>query len=156
MAEDIVLFINTTKNTLDNIRLMPEVAISIVTRDLVHQASLASSDFPNGVDEFDKAALTKRTSMFIAPPVVAESIASLECRVNETKSLGENGGAGQLVIAEILCIHVDDAIITNEKIIDQQKISHVARLGADWYATITPANLQSPKTRCFYQKCLLL
>lgn len=132
---------NTTKHTLDNIRVVPEVAISIVTYDLVQQVSLASCEFPKGTDEYIKAGFTKKASAIIAPPIVSEAKASLECRVNEIKSLGEKGGAGQLVIAEVLCMHIDDELITSDKKIDQEKIAHVARLGADWYARITPANL---------------
>jgi flavin reductase (DIM6/NTAB) family NADH-FMN oxidoreductase RutF len=131
---------NTTKHTLDNIRQVPEVVINIVTYDIVHQASLASSEYPKGTDEFIKAGFTKVPSIFVAPPRVGEAKASLECKVNEVKSLGENGGAGQLVIAEVICIHIDDSIVTENKV-DQNKIDHVARLGADWYARVSPANL---------------
>ncbi len=129
---------NTTKHTLDNIRVVPEVAISIVTHEIVHQVSLASSEYPKGTDEFIKAGFTKKASSLIAPPIVAEAKASFECKVNEIKSLGEKGGAGQLVIAEVLCIHINDALITHDNRIIQEKIGHVARLGADWYARITP------------------
>lgn len=132
---------NTTKHTLDNIRVVPEVAISIVTNDIVHQVSLASCEYPKGTDEFIKAGFTKKRSLLIAPPIVAESKASFECKVNEIKSLGDSGGAGQLVIAEVMCIHIDDSLITHDNRIIQEKIGHVARLGADWYARITPADL---------------
>jgi len=141
---------NTTKHTLDNIRMVPEVAISIVTNDIVQQVSLASCEYPKGTDEFTKAGFSKKTSLLIAPPMVAESKASFECKVTEVKSLGENGGAGQLVIAEILCFHIDDTLITADKKIDQEKIEHVARLGGDWYARVTPATLfrvQKPNTQ---------
>jgi len=132
---------NTTKHTLDNIRHVPEVAISIVTYDIVQQVSLASCEYPKGTDEFIKAGFAKVASTYVAPPRVREAKATLECKVNEIKSLGERGGAGQLVIAEVICVHIDDTLITADKKIDQQKIEHVARLGADWYARITPANL---------------
>lgn len=132
---------NTMKHTLENIRQIPEVAINIVTYDIVHQTSLASCEYPKGTDEFIKAGFTKLSSAFIAPPRVAEAMASLECRVNEIKSLGENGGAGQLVIAEVVCFHIDDTLISKDKKIDQQKIDHVARLGGDWYARISSTNL---------------
>lgn len=132
---------NTTKHTLDNIRQIPEVTINIVTYDIVHQASLASCEYPKGTDEFLKAGFTKISSTRVAPPRVAEAKASLECKVNEVKSLGENGGAGQLVIAEVLCLHIDNELVTVNRKIDQQKIEHVARLGADWYAKISSANL---------------
>jgi flavin reductase (DIM6/NTAB) family NADH-FMN oxidoreductase RutF len=141
---------NTTKHTLGNIRVVPEVAISVVTYDIVQQASLASGDYPKGTDEFVKAGFTKKPSSLIAPPMVAGSVASFECRVNEIKSLGEHGGAGQLVFAEVLCVHVDDRICTGGRI-DQEKIAHVARLGGDWYAHITPSNLfrvPKPHAQC--------
>ena len=132
---------NTTKHTLDNLRNVPEVAINIVTFDMVQQVSLASCEYPKGTDEFVKAGFTKIASIHVAPPRVGEAKASLECKVNEIKSLGEGGGAGQLVIAEVLCIHADDSLFTDDKKIDQQKIDHVARLGGDWYAHISSANL---------------
>jgi flavin reductase (DIM6/NTAB) family NADH-FMN oxidoreductase RutF len=141
---------NTTKHTLDNIRYVPEVAINIVTYDIVQQTSLASCEYPKATDEFIKAGFTKLASTLIAPPRVAEAKASLECIVNEIKSLGESGGAGQLVIAEVMCIHMDDSIITTDKKIDQQKIEHVARLGADWYTKVSPSNLfrvEKPNTQ---------
>src|SRR5690349_17828405 len=128
---------NTTKHTLDNIRRVPEVAISVVTYDIVQQASLASAEYPKGTDEFIKAGFTKIPSTHIAPPRVAEAKASLECKVNEIKSLGENGGAGQLVIAEVICLHIDDSLFTAHRKIDQQKIDHVARLGGDWYTRVS-------------------
>jgi flavin reductase (DIM6/NTAB) family NADH-FMN oxidoreductase RutF len=132
---------NTTKHTLDNIRQVPEVAISIVTADIVQQASLASGEFAKGTDEFIKAGFTKLDSRMIAPPRVSEAKASLECRVKEIKSLGDHGGAGQLVIAEVVCVHIHDVCMTADGKIDQEKIEHVARLGGEWYACITPACL---------------
>src|SRR5678809_351754 len=87
---------NTTKHTLQNVLEVPEVVINIVTYDMVHQASLASCEFPKGADEFIKAGFTKTPATLISPPMVKESKANLECRVLEVKSLGEEGGAGQL------------------------------------------------------------
>lgn len=140
---------NTTKHTLDNIRQVPEVAISIVTYDIVHQASLASAEYPKGTDEFIKAGFTKISSTAIAPPRVAESKATLECKVIEIKSLGENGGAGQLVIAEVICMHIDDSLFTSQRKIDQQKIDHVARLGGDWYTRVSGSlfKVEKPNTK---------
>lgn len=132
---------NTTKHTLQNLEEVPEVAINIVTADIIHQVSLASCDYPKGTDEFIKAGFTKQNPSLIRPPLVAEAKAKFECRVNEIKSLGGNGGAGQLVIAEILCIHIDDDLLMENKLIDQRKISHVARLGGDWYAQVNADNL---------------
>lgn len=141
---------NTTKHTLENIMAVPQAAISIVTYDMVYQVSLASCEYPKGTDEFLKAGFTKKTAHLIAPPIVAEAKASFECIVNEIKPLGENGGAGQLVIAEILCMHIADDILSEDKKIDQEKTELVARLGGDWYAKITAADLfrvQKPNTQ---------
>jgi hypothetical protein len=129
---------------------VPEVVINIVTYDMVQQTSLASCEFPKGTDEFIKAGFTKQTATLIQPPMVREAKAKLECRVVEIKPLGDKGGAGQLVIAEVLCIHIQDDLLNNSKEFDQQKLELVARLGGDWYAKITPANLfkvQKPNTR---------
>lgn len=141
---------NTTKHTLENILEVPEVAINIVTYDMVQQVSLASCEYPKGTDEFIKAGFTKTTSTIIRPPLVNESKVKLECRVNEVKSLGENGGAGQLVIAEVLCIHINDELLNENKQFLQENLELVARLGSDWYAKISPANLfkvPKPNTR---------
>ena len=132
---------NTTKHTLQNVLEVPEVVINIVTYDMVQQTSLSSCEYPIGVDEFIKTGFTKEPATMVKPPMVKESKAKLECKVLEIKSLGENAGAGQLVICEILCIHINDEILTEDKKIDQTKIEHVARLGGDWYCKVSPENL---------------
>ena len=132
---------NTVKHTLQNILELPEVVINVVTSDMVQQVSLSSCDYPKGTDEFLKAGFTKEKATLVKPPMVKESKAKLECRVTEIKSLGENGGAGQLIIAEILCFHIDDEILTSDKRVMQQKLELIARLGGDWYARISPATL---------------
>ncbi len=132
---------NTVKHTLENVREVPEVVINIVTFDMVQQVSLASCEFPKGTDEFTKAGFTKEKATIVKPPMVKESKAKLECRVLEIKSLGENGGAGQLVIAEVVCLHISDELLTADKKFMQEKLELVARLGGDWYARISPANL---------------
>lgn len=134
---------NTTKHTLENILEVPEVAIHIVTYDIVHQTSLASCEYPKGTDEFIKAGFTKKQASHIKPPLVAEAAAALECKVTEIKPLGSEGGAGQLIIAEVLCVHINDAILSADKKVHQQKLEHVARLGGNWYAKIDASNLFS-------------
>lgn len=141
---------NTTKHTLENITEVPEVAIHIVTYDIVHQTSLASCEYPKGTDEFIKAGFSKKNASIIKPPLVAEAMASLECKVSEIKSLGNKGGAGQLIIAEVLCMHITDSLLSPDKKFQQQKLEHVARLGANWYAKITSDNLfavEKPNTQ---------
>lgn len=132
---------NTTKHTLQNVQEVPECVINIVDYDMVQQASLASCEFPKGVDEFVKAGFTKEAATRVTPPMVKEARIKLECKVNEVKSLGEEGGAGQLVIAEVLCMHVDENILGDDGKIDQRKLHLVARLGGDWYCKVDETNL---------------
>ena len=108
---------------------------------MVQQASLASCEYPKGTDEFVKAGFTKEPATLITPPMVKESKAKLECKVLEIKSLGEEGGAGQLVICEILRLHLDDSLVTEDKKLDQTKLELVARLGGDWYCRVSKENL---------------
>lgn len=132
---------NTTKHTLQNVQEVPECVINIVDYDMVQQASLASCEFPKGVDEFVKAGFTKEPASVVKPPMVKEAKIKLECKVNEVKSLGEEGGAGQLVIVEVICMHVDESILGDDGKIDQRKLSLVARLGGDWYCKVDETNL---------------
>ncbi len=137
---------NTTKHTLQNVLEVPEVVINIVTYDIVQQTSLSSCEYPKGVDEFEKAGFTKEAATTVKPPMVKESKAKLECKVIEVKSLGEEGGAGQLVICEVLVLHIDDSFLNEDKKMDQTKIDLVARLGGDWYSRVTKESLfQVPK-----------
>jgi len=132
---------NTTKHTLHNVMEVPEVVINIVTYDMVQQTSLASCEYPKGVDEFIKAGFTKEPATIVKPPMVKESKAKLECRVLEIKSLGDQGGAGNLVICEVLQIHIDDDLLDENKKFDQTKMEHVARLGGDWYCHVSKERL---------------
>ncbi|MDB5247373.1 MAG: flavin reductase family protein [Segetibacter sp.] len=132
---------NTTKHTLQNLAEVPEVVINIVTYDMVQQTSLASCEYPKGIDEFVKAGFTKEAATIVSPPMVKESKAKLECRVLEIKSLGTQGGAGNLVICEVICLHLDDSLLTDEKKFDQTKLELVARLGGDWYCKVSKDNL---------------
>lgn len=132
---------NTTKHSFQNVTEVPEVVINVVTYDMVQQTSLASCEYPKGVDEFVKAGFTKEPATLIRPPMVKESKAKLECKVTEIKSLGGNGGAGQLVICEVLMLHVADDLLNEEKKVDQTKLELVARLGGDWYCRVSKENL---------------
>jgi flavin reductase (DIM6/NTAB) family NADH-FMN oxidoreductase RutF len=133
---------NTTKNTLENVLAVPEVVINIVDADIVQQASLASCEYATGVNEFDMAGLTQLPSERVKPPRVAESKVQLECRVLEVKPLGTEGGAGNLVICEVLLMHVSDEILNAAgTMIDHHKIHHVARLGGDWYCRVDENSL---------------
>ncbi len=138
---------NTTKHSLQNVKEVAEVVINICDYNMVQQVSLASCEFEKGVDEFIKAGFTKQKASLVKPPMVAEAKIKLECKVVEIKSLGETGGAGQLVIAEVLVMHVDESILNDEQtMIDQTKIELIARLGGDWYCKTNNHNLfQVPK-----------
>ena len=132
---------NSTKHTLQNLEQVPEVVINIVDYEMVQQTSLASCEFPKGTNEFIKAGFTVEKATMVSPPMVKESKIKLECRVLEIKPLGSEGGAGNLVICEVLCMHIDESILNENKQIDQTKIHHVARLGADWYCRVDSSNL---------------
>ncbi|RYY68720.1 MAG: flavin reductase family protein [Chitinophagaceae bacterium] len=132
---------NTTKHTLQNVEEVKEVVINIVDYDMVQQTSLASCEFPKGTDEFLKAGFTAEKASLVSPPMVKESKIKMECRVVEIKPLGNGGGAGNLVICEVLCMHIDDSILDTDKKIDQTKLQHVARLGGDWYCKVDAHNL---------------
>lgn len=132
---------NTLKHTLENVREISECVINLVDYDMVQQMSLSSCEYPKGVDEFVKSGFTKEKATLVSPPMVREAKVKLECKVIEIKSLGEIAGAGQLIIAEVLCMHVDESILGEDGKIDQRKFQLVARLGGDWYCKIDERNL---------------
>ncbi|MGB5244760.1 MAG: flavin reductase family protein [Lutimonas sp.] len=124
---------NTTKHTLENILKTNEVVINVVNYDLVQQTSLASVEYPEGTNEFIKAGLTMLKSDLVKPFRVAESPIQFECKVNEVVALGKEGGAGNLVIAEVLCMHIHESVLNDENEIDQVALDLVARAGANEY-----------------------
>jgi flavin reductase (DIM6/NTAB) family NADH-FMN oxidoreductase RutF len=132
---------NTTKHTLQNVLAVPEVVINIADYDMVQQMSLASCEFAKGENEFLKAGFTEEKATMVKPPMVKESKIKLECKVIEVKPLGTEGGAGNLVICEVLYMHIDESILDENKKIDQTKMQHVARLGGDWYCKVDEINL---------------
>ena len=132
---------NTIKHTLQNVMEVPEVVINIVSYDMVQQASLASCEYPKEIDEFVKSGFTKEPATIVKPPMVKESKAKMECKVVEIKPLGEEGGAGNLVICQVLRLHIDDSLLIENKNFDQARLEHVARLGGDWYCHVSKHNL---------------
>ncbi|SER55277.1 flavin reductase family protein [Pedobacter rhizosphaerae] len=132
---------NTTKHTLENVKEVKECVINIVNYDMVQQMSLASTEYAKGINEFEKAGFTMLKSELVTPPRVAEAPVQFECVINDVISLGENHGAGNLILAEIKLIHINEAILDAQGKIDQQKIDLVARLGGDWYCRVTENNL---------------
>lgn len=133
---------NTQKHTLDNVRAVPECVINICDYAMAEQMSLASVEYPRGVNEFVKAGFTELASERVHPPRVAQAPAQFECVVQDVISLGTEGGAGNLVICRVVAAHFRADIVNENGIgVDPRKLDAIARLGGDWYARITPASL---------------
>ncbi len=124
----------STKHTYDNIKEVPEVVINVVNYDMVQQVSLASTEYPKGTNEFEKAGFTQVASHKVKPFRVKESPAQLECVVKQVIELGDKGGAGNLIICEVVMMHVNEAVLDANKNIDPHKIDLVARMGGNWYS----------------------
>lgn len=125
---------NTIKHTLINAEATREVVINVVTYDMVQQASLASTEYGDGVNEFLKAGFTAIPSDLVKPYRVKESPVQFECKIQEIISLGTKGGAGNLIICEIVKMHIDEKILDENGSVDQHKIDLVSRLGGNWYS----------------------
>ena len=124
---------NTTKDTFENVKVIQEVVINVVTYEMVNQVSLASTEYPKGVDEFVKAGFTKEPSEKVRPFRVKESPVQIECKVRDIIETGEGGGAANLIICEVLVMHINEQVLAEDGLIDQQKIRLVGRMGRDWY-----------------------
>jgi len=124
---------NTTKHTLENALKTKEVVINIVNFEMVQQMSLSSTEYPDGVNEFVKAGFTQVPSDMVKPPRVGEAPVQFECKVNDVIELGTEGGAGNLIIAEVVKLHIKESVLDAEGKIDAVKIDTVARMGANWY-----------------------
>ena len=136
---------NTTKHTLRNVLKTHEVVINIVSYEMVQQVSLASTEYPAGVNEFKKAGFTMLASDLVRPFRVAESPVQFECRVTKVEPLGKEGGAGNLVFSEVLKMHISEAVLDPNGNIDPYKIDQVARMGGDWYSRAKQGLFQVPK-----------
>lgn len=132
---------NTTKHTLENILEIPEVVIGIVNFQMVQQISLASTEYGKDINEFVKSGLTMKDATLVAPKLIEECPVNFECKVLEVKHLGTEGGAGNLVICEIIKIHVQEDYLNEEGNLDQKKLDLVARLGGNWYSRNNENNL---------------
>jgi len=142
---------NESKDTYNNVKEIPEVVINVVTYDMVHQMSLASSPYDSDVSEFEKAGFTSLASDMITPPRVKESPVQFECKVNEVIELGDQGGAGNLIICEVLRIHLKESLLDENQMIDQHKIDLVSRMGGNWYCRADKNSMfeiQKPITTC--------
>lgn len=136
---------NTTKHTLENVLATKEVVINIVNYAMVQQMSLASTEYDKSVNEFVKAGFTEAPSVKVKAPRVAEAPVQLECVVKEVIALGEEGGAGNLVICEVVQLHVDEQVLDEEGKIDPAKIDTVARMGGNWYSRAKDGMFEVPK-----------
>ncbi|WP_303318281.1 flavin reductase family protein [Flavivirga abyssicola] len=124
---------NTVKHTYENVKVVNEVVINIVNHSIVEQTSLSSTEYTKGVNEFKKAGLTEIPSEIVKPPRVVESPVSFECTVQKVIELGQEGGAGNLVISKIECIHIQEQYLNGKGSLDTQKLDLVARMGESWY-----------------------
>jgi len=136
---------NTTKHTLENAMETKEVVINVVNYDIVHQMSLSSTEYPKGVNEFDKAGFTMLKSDKVKPFRVAESPVQFECKVTEIIHLGNEGGAGNLIICEVVKLHINEAVLDENGAIDQHKIDLVARAGGSYYSRAKEGFFEIPK-----------
>ena len=125
---------NTVKHTIENVQAVPEVVINVVNYAMVQQMSLASTEYPKGVNEFVKAGFTMEPSQTVRPPRVKEAPVQLECKVVNVVSLGAQGGAGNLVMAQVERLHINQEILNAQGQIDPEKIDLVSRMGGNWYS----------------------
>ena len=136
---------NTVKHTLLNAEATREVVINVVNFDIVQQASLSSTEYADGVNEFLKSGLTQIKSDIVKPYRVAESPVQFECKINEIISLGSEGGAGNLIICEVVKMHIREEILDENGAIDQHKIDLVSRMGGNWYSRANKGLFEVPK-----------
>ncbi len=136
---------NTTKHTFENCKETQEVVINVVNHAIVQQMSLSSTEYAKGVNEFEKAGFTMLPSIAVQPFRVAESPIQFECKVNEIIELGTEGGAGNLIICEVLKIHIDKTILDENNVIIQEKLDLVARAGGSYYSRAKNGFFEIPK-----------
>ncbi|WP_426432236.1 flavin reductase family protein [Winogradskyella sp. HB-48] len=136
---------NTTKHTLDNVEEVNEVVINVVNYDIVHQMSLSSTEYPQGVNEFEKAGLSMLPSDEVKPFRVAESPIQMECKVNEIVKLGTESGAGNLVICEVVKLHISEEVMNDDNTINQEALDLVARAGGSYYSRAKSGFFEIPK-----------
>ncbi len=136
---------NTTKHTLDNVEQVKEVVINVVNFDIVQQMSLSSTEYPENVNEFEKAGLTMLESDLVKPFRVAESPIQFECKVNDIIKLGTEGGAGNLIICEVVKFHITSEVLNDDKTINQEQLDLVARAGGSYYSRANKGFFEIPK-----------
>jgi len=136
---------NTLKHTLENAKQTKEVVINVVNFDMVHQTSLASTEYEKNINEFDKAGFTMLQSNKVKPFRVKESPVQFECKINDIIELGQEGGAGNLIICEVICMHINKNILDQNNDIDQYKLDLVARAGGSFYSRARNTFFEIPK-----------
>ena len=136
---------NTTKHTLQNAEATKEVVINVVTYPIVQQMSLSSTEYPKGVNEFVKAGFTMLPSEEVKPFRVAESPVQFECKVKDIIYTGNEGGAGNLIVCEVVKVHINDDVLDENGAIDQYKIDLVARAGGSYYSRAREGFFEIPK-----------
>src|SRR3970040_640275 len=136
---------NSIKHTLINCEATREVVINVVNFDMVQQTSLASTEYAEGVDEFVKSGFTAVASDLVKPFREKESPVQFECKVKRIIPLGSEGGAGNLILCEVVRIHIDESILDKNGAIDQHKIDLVSRLGGNWYSRSNQGLFEVPK-----------
>ena len=132
---------NTNKDTLENIREIKECVIALVNEEIAHQVALSANEFPSKVNEFEKSGLTEVKSDVINPSLIKESPINFECKVNDIINLGNSGGSGNLILAEILKIHINEKVLNNEGDIDPLKLKIVSRHGGSWYGKTNESSI---------------
>ncbi|MFT5215345.1 MAG: flavin reductase (DIM6/NTAB) family NADH-FMN oxidoreductase RutF [Glaciecola sp.] len=136
---------NTTKHTLENAKQIKEVVINVVNYDIVQQMSLSSTEYPEAINEFDKAGLTMVKSDLVKPFRVGESPVQFECKVNEVIALGQEGGAGNLIICEVVKLHITEEVLNADETINQEALDLVARAGGNYYTRANKGFFEIPK-----------
>ena len=136
---------NSIKHTLENVEATMEVVINVVNYDLVHQASLSSTEYGKDINEFEKAGLTMLKSDLVKPFRVAESPIQLECKVNQIIKLGTEGGAGNLIICEVVKLHITEEVLDENQVIIQEQLDLVARAGGNYYSRAKSGFFEVPK-----------
>jgi flavin reductase (DIM6/NTAB) family NADH-FMN oxidoreductase RutF len=140
---------NTVKHSLENAQSTGEVVLNVVSYNIVEQMSLSSTEYEKGVNEFTKSGFTALPSLHVKPFRVKESPVQMECIVKNIIPLGDEGGAGNLVICEIIKIHISKSVLTEEQKIDPHKLDLVGRMGANWYCRASGESIfevQKPNT----------
>lgn len=126
------------KDTLNNLKEVPECVVNLVHYEIIQACSLSSGPYPPEVSEFQKSGLTPLPSLAVKPFRIAESKIQFECRITNIIALGSTGGAGNLVLAEVLHMHIDDSLLNTDQKLNPFALDLIARAGDNWYYRMVP------------------